>query len=190
MSADAANSAAVSTECPPGTAGPKPCGKPGRSGPPGNANGQTHGLCTLKRAVKALGNRVVDQRSKIGKALAAWRSELIADLGGAESISTQEAALVDAAVKTKLILDSVDAWLLSQPTLVNKRQRSVIAAVQQRNALVSTLKGLLEALGLKRRTKTLPSLTEYLAAKGEEGHAPTAMGQTQIGGDSRDTCSN
>ena len=66
-------------------------GKPGRSGPPANKNPQKHGLNTLKQAVKTLGSRVVDKRSKVGKALAAWRADLIADLGGAESISTQEA---------------------------------------------------------------------------------------------------
>jgi hypothetical protein len=167
MSTEAANSAVVSPECPSEAEQPKkgkPCGKPGRSGPPDNANGQTHGLDTLKRAVSTLGSRVVDKRSKVGKALAAWRADLIADLGGADSISTQEAALVDAAVKTKLILDSIDAWLLKQPTLVNKRSRSVIAAVQQRNSLVATLRGLLESLGLQRRAKPLPSLAEILAS--------------------------
>jgi len=104
----------------------------------------------------------------VGKALAAWRSELLDDLGGAASISTQEAALLDAAVKTKLILDSVDAWLLSQKTLINKRSRSVIAAVQQRNSLVATLKGLLESLGLQRRAKRIPTLTEWLASPSSE----------------------
>jgi hypothetical protein len=48
---------------------------------------------------------VVDRRS-IGKALAAWRSELPAHLGGIKAVSTQELALVEKAVKSKLILDS------------------------------------------------------------------------------------
>jgi hypothetical protein len=67
----------------------------------------------LKRAVSTLGSRLVDRRTTVGKALAAWRSELLADLGGIEAVSTQELALVEEAVKTKLILDSVDAWLLT-----------------------------------------------------------------------------
>jgi hypothetical protein len=57
--------------------------------------------------VNTLGNRAIDRRTTIGKALAAWRSELLADLGGLESVSTQELPLVEEAVKTKLILDSV-----------------------------------------------------------------------------------
>ena len=101
----------------------------------------------------------------MGKALAAWRSELLDDLGGVASVSTQELALVEEAVKTKLILDSVDAWLLSQKTLVDKRKRSVLPAVRDRQALVSTLRGLLSDLGLKRRGRSEPSLGEYLASR-------------------------
>jgi hypothetical protein len=39
----------------------------------------------------------------------------------------------------------------------------VAAAVMQRNQLVQTLKGLLEALGLERRPKPVQSLREYMA---------------------------
>ncbi len=40
-----------------------------------------HGTTALKQAVKTLGSRVVDRRTTTGKALAAWRSELLSDLG-------------------------------------------------------------------------------------------------------------
>jgi len=136
---------------------------------PGNANAQKHGLTRLKHAVNTLGNRAIDRRTTIGKALAAWRFELLTDLGGIEAVSTQELALVEEAVKTKLILDSVDAWLLTQPTLIHKRNRSVLPAVRDRQALVSTLRGLLGDLGLKRRAKAMPSLGEYLATRGGNG---------------------
>ncbi len=36
-------------------------------------------------------------------------------------------------------------------------------------SLVSTLRGLLNDLGLKRRSKTMPSLGEYLASRGGNG---------------------
>jgi len=68
-------------------------------------------------------------------------------------------------VTTKRILDSVDAWLLSQPTLINKRTRAVLPAVRDRNALVSTLRGLLTDLGLRRRVREAPDVTSYLATK-------------------------
>ena len=132
---------------------------------------QTHGTMALKRAVLTLGRRTIDQRTTVGRALAAWRSELLADLGGIESVSTQELALVEEAVKTKLILDSVDAWVLSQKTLINRRTKSVLPAVRDRQALVSTLRGLLGDLGLKRRSKTEPSLSEYLATRGARSNS-------------------
>jgi len=84
------------------------------------------------------------------------------DLGGIENVTTQELALVEEAVKTKLILDSIDSWLLSQPTLINKRTRGVLPVVRDRQALVATLRGLLSDLGLQRRTKVGPTLGEYL----------------------------
>ncbi len=140
-------------------------GKPGRSGPPGNANARKHGAHSLKQAVKALGARAIDRRTATGRALAEWRADLLADLGGTGNVSTQEIALLEEAVKTKLILDSIDAWLLAQPTLINKRTRSILPVVRDRQALVSTLRGLLGDLGLKRRSKALPALSEYLSAK-------------------------
>jgi hypothetical protein len=40
-------------------------------------------------------------------------------VGGQAAISTQQLAMIDLAVKTKLLLDSIDAWLLTQPTLID-----------------------------------------------------------------------
>lgn len=136
-----------------------------RGGPPlGSHNRRTHGLYSLKEAVKVLGSRTIDQRTKVGKALAAIRDDLLSDLGGSANLSRQEHLLIEETIITTLLLSSVNAWLLGQTTLVNKRSRSVIAAVRDRNALVLVLKGLLESLGLKRRANPLPSLAEILAS--------------------------
>ena len=96
-------------------------GERGKSGPPGNRNGETHGYTVLKRAINGIGNRLIDRRTVTGRALAKWRVDLIQDLGG--DVSTQQSALVDLAVKSKLLLDSVDTWLLTQPTLINKKKK-------------------------------------------------------------------
>src|SRR5437870_3364488 len=69
---------------------------------------RAHGLYKLRNTVRELGGRVIDGRTSIGKALGQWRAELIADLGGTDSVSTQEKALVDLAVRSKLMLDSID----------------------------------------------------------------------------------
>src|SRR5262245_2554529 len=66
------------------------------------------GVGELRRAVRVLGGRVLDGRTTLGRELAAWKQELVRDLGGPETVSTQQAALVELAVRTKLLLDSVD----------------------------------------------------------------------------------
>src|SRR5262245_48149991 len=67
----------------------------------------THGLTVLKRAVNGLGGRVIDKRTVLGRTLAAWREDLIGDLGGREAVSTAEAQVIDLAVRTKVMLDGI-----------------------------------------------------------------------------------
>jgi hypothetical protein len=69
-------------------------------------------------------------------------------------VSTQQVAIVDVAVRTKLILDSVDSWLLAQRSLVNVRARSLIPVVIQRGRVARSLAHFLQMLGLERRTRT------------------------------------
>ncbi len=133
---------------------------------------QKHGLTTLKQAVKGLGGRVIDRRTTLGKALGKWRSDLIQDLGGKEAISTQQEALVDLCVKSKLILDSIDTWLLTQPSLVNARKRSLLPAVRERHQLADGLARYLSQLGLERKTKTL-DLANALRDASEDGRNRT-----------------
>ena len=53
-----------------------------------NLTTTTKYLRAMQRAVKALGiNRALDRRTATGKAIAHWRQDLIADLGG--NVSTQ-----------------------------------------------------------------------------------------------------
>jgi hypothetical protein len=87
---------------------------------------------------------------------------LIQDLGGLDAVSTQEKAVVELAVKTKLILDSIDAWLLSQPSLVNARRRTLLPVVVQRQQLADALARYMNMLGLKRRRERL-DLAQALA---------------------------
>jgi hypothetical protein len=79
-----------------------------------------HGLATLKAGVSKLGSRTIDGRYRVGRALAQWRRDLINDLGGDENISTQQRSLIELASTSKLLLGSIDAWILSQPTLFTR----------------------------------------------------------------------
>jgi hypothetical protein len=137
---------------------------------------------TLKRAVKTLGGRVIDRRTRLGKALTGWRRDLVTDLGGVDSISTQEAALVDLAVKTKLLLDSLDAWLLQQPSLIDRRRRCVLPVVRERQQLVDSLARLLQQLGLQRRGPKRLDLESYVRTRyGPEDGAPQTSPQASSG---------
>ena len=143
-------------------------GKPGRTS-------EKHGLFSMKRAVRELGERALDGRTSIAKALAEWKAELIDDLGGRQAISTQQTAIIDLAVKTKLILDSVDAWLLTRQSIVDKRRRAVLPIVRERQQLADGLMRYLQVLGLERRSKPAIDLQSYVATRyGAEQRAQEA----------------
>jgi hypothetical protein len=82
--------------------------------------------------------RVIDRRTMLGRQLATWRENLVRDLGG--NVSTQQSAVIDLAVRTRLLLDSIDAWLLEQPSLVNRRKRALLPAVRERQLLAMRLR--------------------------------------------------
>lgn len=144
-----------------------------------------HGLVTMKAAVKGLGGRVIDKRTTLGKSLSKWRADLIRDLGGADAISTQMSAVIDLAVKSKLILDSIDSWLLTQPSLVNARKRSLLPAVRERQALADGLMRYLVALGLERRVHEL-DLNEALAKMADEDNKAKRANSESDGKDQSD----
>lgn len=125
---------------------------------------KTHGL----HALKARSWRQIDRRSAGFRAVMQWKNELLRDLGGAESVSAQQMALLELIVRSRLFLDHVDCWLLEQASLaslVNKRRKSIIPALKERQALVDSLARLLGQLGLKRVAKSIPALAEYVRAK-------------------------
>ena len=107
----------------------------------------------------------LDRRYRVFRVLAEWRSELIRDLGGQENLSTQQGASVDLAAKSKLLVDSLDAWLLKQPSLINARKKSVLPVLRERQQLVDSLARILGQLGLERKAKPVLGLSEYVEAK-------------------------
>ncbi|MDE3039654.1 MAG: hypothetical protein KGJ82_03620 [Nitrospirota bacterium] len=128
-----------------------------------------HGLTTLKKAMRVLGGRAIDRRTAMGRALEDWRHSIIQDLGGVDQTSTQQRQVIDLAVKTKLILDSIDAYLFKQPSLVNHRRRMLLPVVTQRQTIADGLARYMTQLGLEKKVKQLPSLSDYLANKAKNG---------------------
>jgi len=101
-------------------------------------------------------------------------------------VSTQRLAIVDAAVRTKLFLDHVDCFLMQQESLVNRKRKTVIPALRERERLVDSLNRSLSLLGLERQQKPIKSLSEYVAEKYGDGKVP-GNGQGEDGCHSSDS---
>ena len=133
----------------------------GRGGAPrGNHNALTHGLFAAKALMKDLGSRAIDGRSTAGRALNLWRRELIEDLGGTDALSVQQHTLIDLCVRDRFLLDSVDAWIFQQPSVLNRRRKALHPVVVQRQVLADSLKRTLKDLGLERRARPIPKRLE------------------------------
>ena len=135
----------------------------GRVNPPPSYS--RHGLHVLKVVVKARGFGSIDGRTAAARALLSFRAELITALGGEAELSPQQRKLVDLAARASLYVDHVDAWLTEQRSLVNHRNRTLLPALVQRQALAEHLAKLLDRLGLERRTQKVPDLHDYLRDK-------------------------
>jgi hypothetical protein len=89
----------------------------------------------------------------MGKAAERWRHEIIDDLGGRDNISAQQSAIIDLAVKNKLILDSIDRWIFRQPSLIDKRKRALLPVVRERQSIANGLAEYMDRLGLERKLR-------------------------------------
>jgi hypothetical protein len=158
----------------------RPCGKPGRSGPPGNKNARTHGMYALKRAVQERGLEAIDGHSSLGRALREYRADLVRDLGGEQILSAAELHLVDLAVRDRLLLDTLDAALTDRP-LFNRKRGAVVPALESRFRMADSATRRLQALGLKRRTRR-KSVQEIIA----EIHAEAQTSSATNDGDADD----
>lgn len=130
-----------------------------------------HGVCALKARVMVRGLSAIDRRTAAAQHLLAWRRELIEDLGGEPAVSAAQLALVDVATRTRLFVDHCDAALMGRESLV-VRGRRLLSLVEQRQKLADGLRRTLLALGLERRAKPVPSLSEWVgAARGQQAEA-------------------
>ena len=124
-----------------------------------------HGLAAVKARVQLRGLDGIDKRTAAAQDLARFKEDLLTDLGGSENISTQELALVDLACRARLFLNHIDAWLMEQESLVNKKRRAVLPVLRERQQIAQHLAALLQQLGLQRRQKAVPSLQQYLETR-------------------------
>ena len=76
---------------------------------------------------------------------------------------------MDLAVKTKLLLVSIDGWLLRRPALVNARKRALYPVVLKRQQLADALARYMTQLGLERKAREGQDLKSYLEEHASEG---------------------
>ena len=158
---------------------PEPPKHKGRTtgGTPGGPARTRTGLRALKSRVTVRGLAAIDRRTTAARTLLDFRRELLDDLGGEHRISAARLALVEMAVRSRLYLDHVDAFLMAQPTLIIKRARlrgRLLPLVEQRQRLAESLARLLGQLGLERRTPEPLDLREYLSRRTASDITPTA----------------
>ncbi len=131
---------------------------------------QKHGITAALRGVPGLGTEVLDGRTKLGKAAAAFRAELLQDLGGESELSAQEATILEQVVIDRLLLACVDSFLFAgvgdNPigNILNKSKRRLFPLVEQRQSIAAGMTARLSKLGLKKRPKVI-DLDEYTAEK-------------------------
>ncbi len=124
-----------------------------------------HGLNAVKAQVKLRGLAAIDMRTVAAREMLAFRDELVAALGGDAELSPQRRKLVDLVARASLYLDHLDAWLAAQQTLINRRSRSVVPVLLQRQTLADHLARLLDKLGLDRVPTKIDALDRYVAEK-------------------------
>lgn len=129
---------------------------------------QAHGLTPALKAIKKKGLNALDQRSRLALGMKKLRGELMADMGGEETLSAGQRKLIEDCVKKMVMLESIDAWLFSQPwALINKRSASLRPIVLQRATLSDSLLRCLRELGLEKKAKAI-DLQSYINSQGSQ----------------------
>ncbi|HVS90362.1 MAG TPA: hypothetical protein VHF01_19325 [Candidatus Acidoferrum sp.] len=130
------------------------------------------GYWAAKAALTCFGSCARDGRTRVFKALDELRADLVNDLGGPDAITKQQNVILSLALRTHLLLESLDAFIFTMDSPVNKRRRSVYPVVAERQRLADSLAKYMAMLGLERRQKPIKSLQEHLrdmeAAKAAE----------------------
>jgi hypothetical protein len=141
--------------------------------------GVTHkaGYFAAKRALQKFSTHAIDGRTRAARAFDEFRNSLVRDLGGVEAVSQQERVIVDLAVRTNFMVQSLDSYLLGLGSLVNKRKRSVWPVVRERVMLADSLARYMGQLGLQRREKPIPDLNTYLSGSPTMAHAEGETGR-------------
>ena len=137
--------------------------------------------------MKTLGLASIDKRTVAARALLGWQATLVHDLGGPTAVTAAQLALVELAVRTKLYVDHVDAFLLEQPSLILRRHRlkgRLLPLVLERQRLADGIvtkdEWVIEGISLAGGRKPLQLHTECFHLWELERHAFVAKTEPHI----------
>lgn len=138
----------------------------GRGGAPkGNVNARKHGISTARKLLKDWGTLALDGRSPIVKERNAWLARVVEDKGGRENLSELKLTHLEGLADEWLIVRSVTLYVLTLPSLANKRKRTLHPVVMQWQQLKDGFARRCQMAGLEREARKVPELGDYLAEK-------------------------
>jgi hypothetical protein len=124
---------------------------------------QRVGYWSAKAALVRFGSHAFDGRTRIAKALDEFHDALLADLGGPDAISKQQEIIITLATRTHFLVESLDAYIFSMKSPVNKQRRCLYPVIRERQSLADSLAKHLAMLGLEKRRPPAKPLHEYIA---------------------------
>ena len=117
------------------------------------------------------GLSAVNRRTKAAREIVKWRAELLADLGGEARLTAAQRTRIETLVRTKLILEHVDAELLEHESLFAKKRgrlrKEVRPLLDMRQRMADSLERGLAALAQAQKGSAvaLPSIDDLVAAQ-------------------------
>lgn len=151
-----------------------PSAKPSVSAQKPKQRRQMHRLSNVVRGRYKGDLAQIDGRSALSRTIQEWKAELVDSLGGSGNLSAQQTIVVETIVRDRLAIESIENWLATQPSLVNKRKRSLYPIVLQLSQLKDGMSRRLALIGLERKARPPKTLAEVLSGSNRQGDQPGA----------------
>lgn len=119
----------------------------------------------LEEHVLANGEGWIQALGDLGRPLQEWVDGVIDSFGGETRITPQKKSAIILAAKSLLIVECVDRYLFSLPSIINRSRREVFSIVLQRKELVSAFGRQLADIGMNKLNEESDSLMEKLAER-------------------------
>ena len=94
--------------------------------------------------------------------MSAYKADLIISLGGREGLSVQEETIVEMCSRDFLLLENIDAYLLTVG-IFNRKRKQAYPLLASRMQVSDSLARKLQMLKLKRRIAPMRSLNDLLS---------------------------